>query len=360
MFNFGFVNDLVLRSGRLYVAGTFSTVAGKPHAGLASLNPTTGALDPFINVQFAGHHNDSGTGAQGWVGPWDIDVTADGATMVVIGNFKTADGLLRDQVAMLDLTGSSAMVDALGDRALLAVLLQLGFRQLRARGVLLPRRLLLRHQRHRRRQRHPVRLRPPALRDRPHRHRRPADLGRRDRWGHGLGRHHHEPAVYIGGHNRWNNNPHASTRRSPAPCRGPAWPPSTRSTVARSPGTPAGSRSAGGGRLHATATGLWIGSNTDWIGNFTYQRPKLAFFPYAGETEPASTSTAGLPGTAYLGGSPTIPGDALTEVSFDGSSATAGPCQQPGHRLRQLALGVRGRQQGVLRLHRRYTSTTAP
>ena len=92
------------------VRGTFSTVAGKPHAGLASLNPTTGALDPFINVQFAGHHNDSGTGAQGWVGPWDIDVTPNGATMVVIGNFKTANGLLRDQAAMLDLTGSSAQV----------------------------------------------------------------------------------------------------------------------------------------------------------------------------------------------------------------------------------------------------------
>ena len=176
-FNYGFINDLVLRSGRLYVAGTFSTVGGKAHAGLASLNPTTGALDPFINVQFAGHHNDSGTGAQGWVGPWDIDVTPDGATMVVIGNFKTANGLLRDQVAMLDLTGSSAQVAPLGDLAVLAVLLQLGLRQLRARRVLLPRRLLLRHQRHRRRQRHPVRHHRP-VRDQRQRHRRAADLGR--------------------------------------------------------------------------------------------------------------------------------------------------------------------------------------
>ena len=30
--------------------------------------------------------------------------------MVVIGNFKTADGLLRDQVAQIDLTGSKAVV----------------------------------------------------------------------------------------------------------------------------------------------------------------------------------------------------------------------------------------------------------
>ena len=29
------------------------------------MNATTGALDPFMNVQFAGHHNDTGSGAQG-------------------------------------------------------------------------------------------------------------------------------------------------------------------------------------------------------------------------------------------------------------------------------------------------------
>ena len=330
VFNFGFVNDLVLRSGRLYVAGTFSTVAGKPHAGLASLNPTTGALDPFINVQFAGHHNDSGTGAQGWVGPWDIDVTANGATMVVIGNFKTANGLLRDQVALLDLTGSSAKVarwatsryspycynwayDSYvrgasfspdgsyfvinatggGDGTLCDATARfettLGSTNAQPTWV--------------------------------------DETGGDTVWGVTVT----NTAVYIGGHNRWNNNPLGVDQAQPGAVPRPglaALDPVSGRPFTWNPGrVPLGVAVFA---VHATATGLWIGSNTDWIGNFTYQRPKLAFFPYAGGPKPASTSTAGLPGTAYLGGSPTIPGDALTKVSFDGSSATAGPANNQG------------------------------
>ena len=45
--------------------------------------------------------------------------------------------------------------------------------------------------------------------------------------------------------------------------------------------------------------------------------------------------------------------DNLTTVAFTGTTATADQRRQPGHRLRQLARRVRGRQQGVLRLHRR-------
>src|SRR4029079_18697123 len=96
-FNIGKINDIVLRGNRLYVAGDFTKVANVFHRGLASLNATTGALDPFMNVQLTGHHNDTGSGAQGSVVPWGIDVTADGTRMVAIGNFKLADGLLRDQ-----------------------------------------------------------------------------------------------------------------------------------------------------------------------------------------------------------------------------------------------------------------------
>ena len=45
--------------------------------------------------------------------------------------------------------------------------------------------------------------------------------------------------------------------------------------------------------------------------------------------------------------------DALTTVAFDGTNATATAAEQPGHRLRQLARRLHGRQQGLLRLHRR-------
>ena len=81
--------------------------------------------------------------------------------------------------------------------------------------------------------------------------------------------------------------------------------------------------------VHATATGLWIGSNTDWIGNFTYQRPKLAFFPFAGGPTPARPRTGGLPGTVYLGGSKsTAPTNVLYRVDAGGpaiQSLDSGP-----------------------------------
>ena len=108
-----------------------------PHAGIAALNATTGAVDPFMSVQFAGHHNDTGSGAQGSVGPWKLDVTPDGRQMVAIGNFKTADGLLRDQVAQIDLAGSRLWSPNWATNRYSPVLLQLGLRQLRPRGHVL-------------------------------------------------------------------------------------------------------------------------------------------------------------------------------------------------------------------------------
>ena len=53
-----------------------------------ALDAATGAVLSSFNVQLSGHHNQSGSGAQGQTGARDIDVTADGATMVVVGNFR--------------------------------------------------------------------------------------------------------------------------------------------------------------------------------------------------------------------------------------------------------------------------------
>ena len=55
--------------------------------------------------------------------------------------------------------------------------------------------------------------------------------------------------------------------------------------------------------LLATSSGLWMGSNTDYVGNYKYKRQKIVFFPYAGGTPLASTATGSLPGTVFLGGS---------------------------------------------------------
>lgn len=108
----GAVNDLALAGGRLFVGGVFTTAGGVPHGGLASLDPTTGALDGYMGIDVALHHNypDRGT-AMGSVGVENFDVSPDGARMAVIGNFRQADGLVRDQVMMVLLQPTAAVVD---------------------------------------------------------------------------------------------------------------------------------------------------------------------------------------------------------------------------------------------------------
>jgi hypothetical protein len=111
-FDYGMVRDMVKVGSRLIVGGFFSKAGGRPHAGLASLNATTGALDPFVDIQLAGHHNNTGTGARGYVGSWALDASPDGKRLVVIGNFRTANGLPRDQLAMVDIGGAHASLDS--------------------------------------------------------------------------------------------------------------------------------------------------------------------------------------------------------------------------------------------------------
>ena len=57
----------LLPNNRLFIGGFFTKIAGVTHGQLATLNATTGALDPFIDITVSGHHN-TGTGAQAPVG----------------------------------------------------------------------------------------------------------------------------------------------------------------------------------------------------------------------------------------------------------------------------------------------------
>jgi hypothetical protein len=95
------------------VAGTFAHVGGQPHSGVVSLNPTTGSVDPWVQVQLTGHHNFiAGTGANGAVGAHRIAISPSGALAVLVGNFKQTGGVTHDQVVELTLTARSATVNA--------------------------------------------------------------------------------------------------------------------------------------------------------------------------------------------------------------------------------------------------------
>ena len=322
-FNYGYVNDMVVRGGRLYVAGTFDVVGGKRHAGLVSLNPTSGALDAFMNVQLTGHHNDSGSGAQGWVGPWDLDVSPDGEKMVVIGNFKAADGQPRDQAAMIALSGSSAVVQESWSTSRFSPYCYNWAFDSYVRGVSFS----------------PDGSYfvinstgggvPGTLCDATARFEtndtgsdvQPTwviESGGDTVWGVTVT----NTAVYIGGHNRWNNNPRGVDQAQPGAVARPglaALDPVSGRPLKWNPGRkPLGKAVYA---MLATSEGLWIGSNTDWVGAYKYKRPKLAFFPYAGGVPVASSETTQLPGSVYLGGTAsTGQSNVLYRVNAGGSA----------------------------------------
>ena len=325
----GLVNDLALAGGRLYAGGNFTTAGGAAHAGFAAFNPDTGALAPFMDLQVSGHHNDSGTGAQGAVGVRGLDVTADGRRMAAIGNFKRVDGLLRDQVVVVDLTGTSSEVAPDWNTSRYSPYCFNWAFDTYVRGI---------------------------------------DISPDGSYfvisstgGHNTGTlcdtaarfetfatgNSIQPtwvdytggdtlwsvettgeAVYVGGHQRWMNNPFASDRAGAGSVPRPgiaALDPDTGLPLRWNPGR--NPRGAAAYALHATENGLWVGSDTEWIGNFQYRRPRVAFFPLADGAPVVEPGPATLPGTAYVGRpSP----NALSAIPFDASGAGASQAAESG------------------------------
>jgi len=302
-FDYGMVRDMVVSGGRLYIGGFFGHVGGQTHSGIAALNATTGAVDSYLNVQLAGHHNSSGSGAQGYIGTWALDASPDGSRLVVVGNFATADGLSRDQLVMIDLNSGSAVVDPnWATNGYTPLCFSWAFDGY-VRGVSFS----------------PDGSyfvvnatgggNPGTLCDATSRFETNAtgtniqptwvdQTGGDTVWGVTIT----NDAIYIGGHNRWNNNPLGVDQAQPGAVPRPglaALDPVSGRPYTWNPGhNPLG---AAVYALLATPTGLWMAWDQDWIGNYQYKRQKIAFFPYTGGSTLASTSTAALPGTVYLG-----------------------------------------------------------
>ncbi|MEO7059912.1 MAG: hypothetical protein ABI083_09350 [Lapillicoccus sp.] len=330
----GDVSDLVLRAGRLYLVGSFTTVGRLAHAGLATVNPTSGALDPFLNVQLSGHHNNSGSGAQGRVGARDADATTDGSTMVVTGNFRQANGLLRDQVLKLDLTGSSARISPWATSGFSSLCQPAAYdsniRQvsmspdgsyfvIAATGG--------------------VHGDPSPICDSVSRWRTASTSATsQPTWiaetgGDTIGSVAvTSTAVFIGGHQRWLNNPLGLDHPGPGAIGRAglaALDPVTGLPFSWNPGR--NPRGTGTFSILPTSTGVWFGYDTNYIGNKDYLRPKIAFFPYAGGSRVPPVTAPSLPGTVFLPGTARGAGG-LRKAAFDGATSsgstparTAGP-----------------------------------
>lgn len=314
----GVVNTVKLVGTHLYVGGSFTSIGGQARGGLASLNPTTGAVDGSVQNRFLTNHNWTATNnaAKAAVGITDLDVTPDGATMVVIGNFKTADTLPRDQVAVLNLTGAQSVVrtdwrargyepacfswaydsyvrdlDISPDGSWFAISSTGGGNTTLCDTVA----------------RFPIAVTGDDVQP----------TWRSVSGGDSLlsvaiaG-----SVVYAGGHQRWMNNPNSSDR----PGTGSVPRPGLVALDARN-GTPIkwnpgrNPRGSGAWATYVTSSGLWVGSDTDWIGDRRYRRYKLAFFPLAGGSALANETPQSLPAGIYQGG--------VGRRDFTGTTASA-------------------------------------
>lgn len=317
----GVVNTMVRRGDRLFIGGFFTTADAIAHAGLATLNVTTGAVDSYVNNQTALQHN-TGTGAKGPVGVRQLDIAPAGDRLIAIGNFRTVDGLDRDQVVMLTLGESGATVTEDWQTNRYKPLCFNWSYDSYVRGV---------------------DFAPSGdyfvltttgggntgtLCD---------SAARFETYGSGVGR---EPtwvdyaggdtlwavevtekAVYVGGHQRWMNNSLASDRAGAGAVARPgiaALDTDTGVPLKWNPGR--NPRGAAVFALYADQTGLWVGSDTEYIGDRLYRRPRLAKFDLASGAQEAPDNTASLPGRLFVGGRS---GNSLTTAEFTGSDPGA-------------------------------------
>jgi hypothetical protein len=331
------VKDLAVSGSRLYLAGNFTSVGGQARGGLAAVDAGTGAVDPDVDVAFTVPRQGSEPRVE------TIAITPDGTTLVAGGNFTVAGGQDRWQVALVDVGTRPAKIvdwqtsrfddrdqgqfrcadafdshprdiDVSPDGTYFVIVTTGAYTsrgslcdtasrwELSARGSNLQ----------------------PTW----------ADFSGGDSFtavaitG---------PAVYVGGHPRWLNNPKSDgSNQTASPGPGSV----TREGIAALdpasglplPWNPGRERGEGAWAIASTPDGLWVGSDTDKIGRWTAPgcegcefHQKLAFFPLAGGASVTPPQPVGLPAELMSVGPA-----GLVKRSFDGAALGAPAVLGPG------------------------------
>ncbi|HVQ87272.1 MAG TPA: hypothetical protein VMT88_03725 [Actinomycetes bacterium] len=298
----GDVQELVAFGSDLYVSGKFTTMNGDPRSGMARLDINSGDVDPTFDVPFTQPPRST-------MGVPEFSVNPQGTRLVAIGNFSKVDGLDRLQIAMLDLTTSPVSVapwatdmypvfvpgstlswcssdfptwmrdvDFSPDGSYFAVV---------TTGANRPNRLC----------------------DTVTRWETSATgTGLKPSWINWMGGDSiisvaaTGAAIYIGGHQQYVNNPYVDQDCGVCTPAGGAIPREGLAALDPINGLPytwdpGRSRGLGVMQFLSTAAGLWVGSDTDRLGNEVH--PKLGFFPVAGGAVVPPNNPYTLPGTLY-------------------------------------------------------------
>lgn len=308
----GQVRDLELRDGRLWVAGSFTHIGRRSQRALVTLHPRTGAPQRFMRLAIAGTHR----AGRGVTQVLKIDISADRQRLVAIGNFHTLGRVVNHQLLMLRIGGDTARPAAFRTRFYTAGCSRSFDTYMRDvdfapggsffvvgttggySGGTSPCDTVARFETSGR----GVDVRPSWV------DHSGGDTTTAVEVAPGV--------VYVGGHQRWWNNPFAGDRAGPGAV-------SREGVAALSPVNglpfswdPTRTKGAGVFDFLMTGQGLWIASDTDRIGNYQY-KGRIARMPRDGKTF-AAVSTPTLPGTVYAG-----TGDGLTQRTFDGTAAGA-------------------------------------
>ncbi|MFV0460911.1 MAG: PKD domain-containing protein [Actinomycetales bacterium] len=94
------VTDVVVRGTRLFIGGKFTSVGGQSRGALAAIDLTTEQVMPSVDVPLTGTYNGGVTGIK------RFDMTPDGEKLVAIGNFVEAAGQPRAQMVVIDTPSS--------------------------------------------------------------------------------------------------------------------------------------------------------------------------------------------------------------------------------------------------------------
>ncbi|HYN97174.1 MAG TPA: malectin domain-containing carbohydrate-binding protein [Pilimelia sp.] len=317
----GAVQDLALAAGHLLVGGNFTTAdPSNARGGLASVNATTGALTGYLTATVTENHNwtPGSTNARAPVGVDKLALAPDGSRLIAIGNFKKVNGAVHDQVVIFELDGSTAAIAnwdteryrapcfppswdsyvrdvAFSPDGSYFVIVTTGGK---ATGTLCDAAARWETAAT------GTGLQPTWI----------ADTGGDTLLSVAIS----EQVVYIGGHQRWVNNPAGTNSAAAGAIARPslaALDPRNGLPTAWNPGRHP--RGIGVSDLTVTPAGLWVGSDQEYIGNQEYKRDRIAFFPVAGGAPLHSTATPALPRNVHTFGA-NKPAAALYRINAGG------------------------------------------
>ncbi|GIF68816.1 hypothetical protein Ais01nite_68510 [Asanoa ishikariensis] len=267
--NWGDVRTLAVNGKRLYAGGPFSAINGVNRAGLARLDGVSGAVDTGFDAKLTATE-------MARVRVEDMALSPDGRRLVAVGAITHAGGQPRNQLALLDVSGPKALVanwytDAFRsqcDTSLDTYLRGVDYSPDGAYFVTVTTGAL---------------TGPGKMCDSAARFESAGTGAHKPTWVNHTGGNTlfsvsvTGPAVYVGGHQQWLDNPQGKKTKGPGAVDRPGIGAINPKTGKALPWNPTRSRGIGARAIVATKTGLYVGSDTDKLAKEYHGR--IGMFP---------------------------------------------------------------------------------